>query len=170
MSSEKDAIAEGLLKAIKAESDGQHFYLMAARSTQDPKGREIFETLADEEAGHMRFLKHQYKSILEKGEVDLEQQLGSRLMLEGMHPIFSGELQARIKDAHFEMTALSIGIKLELDAMEFYKAEAVAHSDPAVTKFYEDLAEWESCHYNALLQQHEALKEDYFSGSNFSPF
>ena len=34
-------MAEGLLIAIKAEQDGRHFYLMAARSTSDPQGRKV---------------------------------------------------------------------------------------------------------------------------------
>ena len=43
------------------------------------------------------------------------------------------------------------------------------HEDPDVKAFYGQLVDWEQGHYNALLKQHEALKEDYWSGGGFSP-
>jgi len=42
------------------------------------------------------------------------------------------------------MSALSIGIQLELGAVHFYRAEAAAATDASVTAFYEELALWES--------------------------
>ncbi len=41
----------GLLQAIKFEHDGYLFHMAAASNTEDPQGREGFETLAAE-AGH----------------------------------------------------------------------------------------------------------------------
>ena len=40
-----ERVADGLKKAMQAEIEGQHFYQMAARSTPDARGREVFETL-----------------------------------------------------------------------------------------------------------------------------
>lgn len=163
-------MTEGLAKAIQAEVDGHHFYMMAARSTSDPKGREIFETLAKEELDHQLFLKAQYKALMETGKPDTRARLGSPADLSGMSPIFSEQIQRRVHEAHYEMSALSIGIQLELTAMQFYKAEAQAVSDPTVQSFYAELADWEAGHYHALLRQQEALKQDYWSTSGFSPF
>ena len=165
-----NSIADGLFKAIQAEGDGYHFYLMAARSTDDPKGQEVFETLADEELEHQRFLKAQYMSYMKTGGPDISVRLGGRANLYGESPIFSSSLKERIADAHFEMSALSIGIQLELAASKYYKDQAKAVSDDAVKAFYLELAEWEAGHYEVLLRQQEALKEDYWSGSGFSPF
>jgi rubrerythrin len=170
MNDSQKSLAEGLSKAIKAERDGHSFYKMAASSTQDPKGKEVFAQLADEELDHMQFLMRQYESVLKTGTVDASAKLGPRTDLAGISPIFSESLQTRIKDAHFEMSALSIGIQLELDAMNFYRSQAKASSDSTVTGFYNELAEWESGHYQALLRQQEELKEDYWSAGGFSPF
>jgi len=169
MSDNKD-LQNGLLKAIKGERDGHSFYLMAAQGSQDPKGKEIFETLAKEELDHMQFLMAQYNSILETGKPNLGVKLGPKLELEGMSPIFSDHLKTRIKEAHIEMSALSIGIQLELDAMKFYRSESEKADDPDIKNFYAQLAEWESGHYRALLSQQEELKEDYWSSGGFSPF
>lgn len=163
-------IAEGLLKAIQLEVDGQHFYRMAVKSTTDAKGREVFERLAEEEQEHLSFLRTQYKSILETGAPNKEVKLGSPADLSGTSPVFSDQIQTRLREAHYEMSALSIGIQLELSAIKFYRAEAEAVTDPTVRSFYTELAEWESGHYNALLRQQEMLKEDYWHAGGFYPF
>jgi len=170
MQDSKKQLAEGLLKAIKAERYGHDFYLMASQSTRDQKGKKIFEMLAGEELDHMHFLMGQYNSILKTGRPDQSLKLGSRVDLSGMSPIFSESLKERISDANFEMTSLSIGIQLEKDAIDFYKSQSDQTDDPRVKKFYTELAEWESGHYHALLRQQDELKEDYWANSGFAPF
>lgn len=167
---QKEQIRAGLLKAIQAEQDGYHFYLMAARTTEDPRGREVFEKLAQEELDHNRFLRHQHEFILHHGHADPAFMLQHRVDLSGESPIFSSVLKARIKEAHFEMSALSIGLQLELASSSFYKEEAGRISDPTVRAFFLELASWEIGHYQALLRQQDALRDDYFSDSGFSPF
>jgi rubrerythrin len=163
-------LTDGLLKAIRAERDGQSFYMMAANSSEDPKGREVFAMLAREEHEHMLFLKAHYDSIIKTGKLDSSAKLGKPTELSSMSPIFSESIKSRIQDAHYEMSALSIGIQLEHDAMKFYKAESDAATDPAVKKFFAELADWETGHYRALLAQQDELKQDYWSEGGFSPF
>ncbi|MEA3297016.1 MAG: ferritin family protein [candidate division Zixibacteria bacterium] len=158
------------MKAIKAEQYGHSFYMMAANSTDDPKGKKIFEELAQEELHHMHFLNKQYDSVLSTGKLDESAKLGQRVDLSGMSPIFSESLKERIKNANFEMTSLSIGIQLEYDAMSYYSSQADAADDPKVKKLYAELTEWEAGHYHALLNQQDELKEEYWSASGFSPF
>jgi rubrerythrin len=164
-------------KAILAEVEGQHFYLMAASSTTDAKGKEVFGHFADEERRHAEFLGQQYQAILTTGKTDAAAALGGRYIpadIEGS-PIFSVSLRQRIKGAHFEMTALSIGVQLELNAVQFYNAQAAAASapdtgDPEVARFFRELSEWESGHYHYLLSQQETLQDDYWTEGGFSPF
>jgi rubrerythrin len=170
MEDNNKALLDGLMQAIKGERDGYSFYMMASRGSDDPKGQEVFEQLAHEEMEHMHFLRQQYDSILRSGKPDLTIKLGSKTALSDMSPIFSDQIKSRIQDAHIEMSALSIGIQLELDAIKLYKSQAEAASDPDITNFYNELAEWESGHYHALLKQQEELKEDYWSSGGFSPF
>ncbi len=163
-------VADGLLKAMQAEREGQHFYLMAAQTCQDPKGKEIFEQLAHEELEHAKFLKTQYRSVLDTGKPNTNLKLGKPVELTGPSPIFSDAIRKRLKDAHFEMTALSVGAQLELDAEKYYQERAAETGDLVIKTFYLELAEWEAGHYRALLDQQETLKEEYWSGSGFSPF
>lgn len=164
-----DSVLEALKSAIKAEMEGKHFYLMAARATSDDHGREVFEQLAAEEQQHADFLRAQYRSLQESGEVDTDVSLGEApdWVSRG---IFSDSLRERAAEAHFEMTALSVGIQLEADAQKFYRARAQEAGDSQVERFFLQLADWESGHYHALLRQHDALKEEYWAANQFAPF
>ncbi|MBD3382684.1 MAG: hypothetical protein GF404_10880 [candidate division Zixibacteria bacterium] len=170
MDNKQKEMLEGLKLAIKGERDGHSFYKMAARTTEDSKGQEVFDTLASEELDHMRFLKEQYDSILKTGKPNTSINFGSKLDLSGMSPIFSDDLKSRLTDAHMEMSALSIGIQLELDAMKFYKEQSEKAEVEEVSKFYDELAEWEKGHYQALLNQQESLRDDYWDSAGFAPF
>jgi rubrerythrin len=163
-------ITEGLRKAIRTETDGYHFYTMAVNSIRDPKGKEVFTRLAQDELSHLRFLRMQYRSFFEKGQPDQQAKLGPRTELAGENPVFSGKIRKRIDDAHYEMSTLSIGIQLELSSEQFYRDEAKAADDPTVKTFYTELADWESGHYHALLKQQKSLKEDYWAKGGFAPF
>ncbi len=163
-------ITDGLMKAIKTEHSGHYFYLNAAKNTEDPQGREVFNSLAAEELEHKEFLLKQYESLMKSGTANLNVSLGRRRDLSGESPIFSAEIKRRLGDAHYEMSALSTGITVERNSMEFYKSEAQAVMNPEVKQFYLQLAEWEEGHLEALMRQEDALKEDYWYKSGFFPF
>jgi len=162
--------AEALLNAMRAENEGAHFYTMAARSCEDDKGRDVFTQLAQEERDHFDYLKKQYNYVLETGRLNEDLALGTPTERPGQSPIFSEALKKRIRDAHFEMTALSVGIQLERDAEAYYRKEAAATSDKVLSGLFNALAEWESGHYHALLRQQDDLKEDYWQANGFAPF
>ena len=170
MNDSMEKIGQALLAAMRAEHEGQHFYLMAATTTQDPQGKEIFEQLAREELEHAHFLRDQYKSLTETGEVDASRKLGKPLELSGVSPIFSNAIRERLQDAQFEMTALAVAAQLELDAQRFYNEQAQATDDVAVKTFFLELAEWEAGHHRALTAQQDSLKEEYWAKSGFAPF
>ncbi len=162
--------AEGLRAAIQAELEGEHFYLMAARATTDPKGKLIFAQLAAEEQDHQRILREQLDSVLQTGTASANVEAGTAPALGEASPIFSEEIRARLADAHFEMTALSVGIQLELAAERYYRQTAESVGDEALERLYNQLADWEAGHYSALLRQQEELKEDYWHAAGFAPF
>ena len=170
MDTRNKRLVQGLVEAIRAEKYGHTFYLMAAHSTEDVKGRQVFETLAAEELDHARFLQTHYESVMKTGKPSDSASLGSQADLSGMSPIFSDGLKKRIKEADFEMTSLSIGIQLEHEAMDYYRTQAGQTDDPEIRKMFLFLSDWEAGHYKALLRQHETLKEDYWSAGGFAPF
>jgi len=168
MDKNKEDILEGLKTAIEAELTGYTFYKNAAESTKDPMGKETFIRMAEEEMSHFNYLRHQYKSVLEKGAFDFSKSI-KRAHKQADHPIFSDAIKSRIKESHFEVSALSIGMKLEMDAMNFYRSCSEEAQDEKVKQLYRELADWEQGHYRAFKQQLDALKQDYFEANNFIP-
>ncbi len=164
------AIIEGLKVAIKTELDGHYFYLMAAESMKDTKGKELFKVLAEEEMSHKKFLEKNYKSLLETGKIDSGASLGKKKIFDGDNPIFSDSIKSRLGDAHFEMTALSIAINLELNSINHYKEQKNLAEDEDVKSFFQELIDWETGHYDALLRQDEAIKHEYWEAAGFAPF
>jgi len=163
-------IVDALKSAVQAEGEGYHFYMMAAASTKDPMGKEVFETLAREEQDHARYLKAQYRALLETGKPDPGAHLGKPLDLTGPSPIFSPALRGRAAEAHYEMSALSIGMQLELGAARFYRDLAGKAAAPGLKEFLTELADWETGHFEALQRQQGALRDDYFADGGFSRF
>lgn len=168
--SEADSLAGAITKAIENERYGRHFYLMAASSTTDEKGRNTFGQLAEEERDHEAFLTAQLKSLREKGAVDASATLAKKADLSGDSPIFSDSVKTRAREAHAEMSALGIGVQIELASEQFYRRLSEEASETEVKKLFTFLADWEAGHYHALLKQQEQLKEDYWSEGGFAPF
>lgn len=162
-------ILEGLKTAMEAELTGHTFYKNAAENTRNIGGKKVFSRMAEEEMGHFNYLRHQYKSVLESGEYDREEKLVKKGIRHAGNPIFSDEIKERIKESHFEVTALTIGMKLEMEAMKYYRSCAEKADLPEAKAFFKELADWEEDHYRAFEEQLDGLKEAYFSENRFYP-
>ena len=164
---ERERLAEILRQAMQVENDGYRFFQMAAATTNDPRGREAFRAMALEEREHLRYLRRHYDAVLKTGKLAADVAIGR--FEEAGDAIFSPGLRERAGQAHFEMSALSIGVQLELRAVRFYRARADEAESDSERELFAELAEWESTHYHALLAQQEALKEDFWADGGFSP-
>jgi rubrerythrin len=170
MNAKLNELVEGLKAAMLAERAGHDFYKMAAVSTTDPGGKAVFERLAAEEQVHFEFLRKHYQAILETGELAKGVRLEPGGEVKGEHPIFSKDLKARIREAHMEMSALSIAAQLELNSINHYRDMAARTTVPEAKKFFQELVEWESGHYDAFVRQGQELHEAYWAEARFSPF
>lgn len=169
MTQTKEQLIAGLREAILTEQTGIQFYTVAARNTQDLKGREVFEQLARDEDEHQQWLRRQFGHLME-GRPFEEFRGKHHASLSGPSPIFSDELKSRIGEAHWEMTALSVGLALEHATVTRYRSLAQAADEPGVRRFFEELAAWEETHAEALRKQHNLLIESYWQSAHFAPF
>jgi rubrerythrin len=169
MTTSREEILKGLRTAMEAEIFGHNFYKNAAQNTADSLGRETLARMAEEELGHFNYLRTQYKSVMEKGDYSFSPNLVLAHGKQAGNPIFSDEIKKRVKESHFEVSVLSIGMKLELDAVNFYRQCARQAGSEEARQFYNELAAWEEDHYRAFEQQLDQLKDDYFQLNNFVP-
>ena len=169
MATSNEKIMAALRTAMEAEMTGHHFYNNAAATTKDLQGKETFKRLAKEELLHFNYLKKQYGSILKTGNFDFSTPLAADPDAKISGPIFSPQLKARIKQSHFEVSALSVGMQLELNAVNFYRQCAEESDNPEVKAFFNHLVKWEQGHYDGFAQELDNLKEDYWQANNFVP-
>lgn len=156
--------------AMKGEIEGRELYKIAADRSDDDKAKEVFTYLAKEEDSHFEALKGMYHSYLQ--DQDLVIPVLPRLVRfeDATNPIFSEAFKGRLEGRHFEMSALSIALKLEQDAFQYYQKVSDESDDSELKEFFSRLSAWEKDHYNALHREIAYLEEDYFNENNFSPF
>lgn len=169
MTETKDQLLAGLKEAILTEQTGVQFYTIAAGNTTDARGREVFRQLAQDESEHQQWLSRQYGHLV-AGTSWEEMKPVPHADLSGPSPIFSDDLRSRIGEAHWEMTALSVGLALEEATISRYRKLAQAADQPEVRRFFEELTKWEESHADALSRQSNLLKESYWREARFAPF
>jgi rubrerythrin len=167
MTQTKEQLLAGLKEAIITEQTGVQFYTVAAANTTDAQGREVFGQLAREEAEHQQWLRRQYGHLVEDEPWETWKPV-HHADLSGS--IFSAGLLARIGEAHWEMTALSVGLAVEEATVIRYRTLAQIADRPDVRQFFEELAKWEESHAEALSRQSNLLKESYWREARFAPF
>ena len=158
-----------LEKALQAERDGYALYSMAAERAEDPGAQEMFERLAEDEKHHHEALQKQYMAL--HGGKGWRADVPLTVPGDDLSPseVFSASFRERIRGKHVEASALSIGILLERNAIEFYSKLADEAESQALKAFFRQLADWEDSHYQLLLRLDEDLKEDYWAKNRFAP-
>jgi rubrerythrin len=156
--------------AMKGEIEGRELYKIAADRSDDAKAKEVFAYLAKEEDSHFKALKEMYHSLLKSEEIVIPDLPRLVRFKDATNPIFSDDFKSRLEGRHFEMSALSIALKLEQDAFQYYQKVSDESGDEGLKKFFSRLSAWEKDHYDALHREIAYLEEDYFTENRFSPF
>lgn len=159
-----------LKTAMEAEMTGHQFYLHAAEATDDPQGKATFARMAREELEHFHALKGQYAAVLDNGLFDGKHVLLETPDPESVSPIFSPQFRERVGQQHFEMSALSVGLQLELNAITHYQKSAEESKDSEVKAFFTKLMEWEQGHYDSFSEELKQLREEYWQENDFMPY
>ena len=167
--SKNQEMLEGLKTAMEAELTGHNFYKSAVKSVSDPRAKEALSEMAEDEMNHFQYLRHQYMSVLEKGDYDFTRKLLKDSQQRKENPIFSDAIKKRVKDSHYEVSVLTIGMKLELDAIHYYRGCAKKAGKEEAKRFFNELADWETSHYEAFEQALDSLKEEYWEANDFIP-
>lgn len=157
-------------KAMKGEIEGRELYTIAAERCGDTKARGVFTFLAKEEDSHFEALKGMYHSYLKDEDFHVPELPRLIRFEDASSSIFSKDFKSRLQGKHFEMSALSIALKLEKDSFQFYSAMADQSEDGDLKAFFKRLSAWEKDHYEALNREIAYLEEEYLTENRFSPF
>ena len=165
-------IAHMLRLAMQSERDGYNHYANAALRTEDPKAKEVFQGLANDELLHHKALDEILKEYTQQGSLPNIPPLEGKASVDvdNFSPIFSPEFKQRIQDKHFEISALSIAMTLEQGEISFYTDLAGKTVNSTFRAFFTKLADWDKTHLEALSRQMGYLRESYWAEFRFEPF
>jgi len=150
-----------LKEAMQGELEGRELYNMAAEKVSDKKAKQVFEHLAQEEYSHYKTLQKIAEEYSAGKSITLGKLSKPETFEDAESPIFTREFKDFLKDKHFEMSALSIGMKLELESSRKYKEMAIMTDDKTLKDFFLYLSEWEDGHYQAFKKQIDFFQENY---------
>lgn len=163
-------ILESLKKAIQGEIEGRELYLAAAEKSSDPQAKEVFNFLSMEEDEHIKALVKIGENLAEGNKIEPADLKKYTNLDSPGSSIFSDNFRSRLEGKHFEMSAISIGLKLELDSFRFYADLAKQTEDAELKKLFQTLSDWEKGHYDALQREMDSLHDSYFEQNHFAPF
>lgn len=136
---------EVLGKAIRSEAEAYRFYTATMKKTNNPILREKLSKLAGEEKRHRQILEERYRKSTGEERVQLPPPAGP----EGKGPA--------PKDLQPE-EILTLAIRMEREAAQFYQREARKATDMSGRFMLEYLADIERAHEKALETELKALK------------
>jgi Fur family ferric uptake transcriptional regulator len=146
---------DALRIAIATERSGLEFYSRAAAITRDPRGRRVFQKLAEEEQEHLATLEARYRELLQQ-----DPQLESRptfLFFKGAaNGLFAAGAE-RLANGVDDRQALMIGIKCERGSHRFFKRYGDKFEDSEGKKIFLEFATEERMHLELLIREYRAL-------------
>jgi rubrerythrin len=161
------AALTALNQAIELEVKGQRFYLEAAERTTNPKGAEMFRSLADDEAIHERILRRQLEALgkgkgwmpvlsmvegLPQGVAEVTSDLTAPLFPEGEEAF-----QKAVRPDASDLDALLFALQIENESFNLYRELAQTTDDPNGQRMYKYLANAERGHFELLMLNYEHL-------------
>ncbi len=146
---------DALRIAIATERSGLEFYTRAARITRDPRGRRVFEKLAEEEKEHLGTLEARYQQLLQQ-----DPQLESRptfLFFKGAaNGLFAAGADQLTKGVN-DRQALMIGIRCERGSHRFFKRYGERFEESEGKQIFLEFATEERAHLELLINEYRAL-------------
>ena len=161
-----DALA-ALNQAIELEVKGQRFYLEAAECTTNPKGTEMFRSLADDEAIHERILRRQLDaltqgegwvpvlSMVEGLPEDVDEVTADLAAL--IFPDSERVCEEAVRPDDSDLDALLFALQIENKSFYLYREMAQTTDDPNGKRMYGYLANAERGHFELLMLNYEHL-------------
>jgi Fur family ferric uptake transcriptional regulator len=146
---------DALRMAIATERSGREFYARAARITQDPRGRSVFQKLAEEEQEHLATLEARYAELLSADPM-LESRPAFLFFKGAANGLFAEGAERLTKGVNDEQ-ALMIGIRCERGSHRFFKKYGERFEDSEGKQIFMEFAEEERAHLELLIREYKDL-------------
>ena len=148
-----------LEQAMTVEKEGHQFYLKAARTTLDEKGKEVFTTLANDEQKHYALIKRHHTSLTREGRwaVSTEIKIVEIDLGKPLFPRGKEVLEKAVTTKSNDWDALLFGLDIEIKSYDLYRKAATEVTDAIGKQMFEFLAGQERGHFDILMMRYDAL-------------
>ncbi|MBS3780109.1 MAG: hypothetical protein KGY41_06910 [Desulfovermiculus sp.] len=143
-------LEQAITTALKYENQLRDIYLQGARDTKDPKGKKIYQDLADDEQSHVDYLEHKLREWQESGKITVEKLESSIPSLESIR-----KQAARVsyhmskEDRGLQEQQLSKALEVEKETSRFYQ-QLVAELPEEGQALFSRFLEIENAHIEAV--------------------
>lgn len=153
-----DVNKDVLSAAIKFEEDGRNLYLECIKKTEHPWGKNLFQSLADDELKHIERLKETFdKLTVSEKYTEGPLPLAAEKQWKNIFEKAKSKIDVVVKASTSDIDALKLGIDFEEKGMKYYKKLSEQSKNLLEKKFYQILAQEENRHFLILKDSHELL-------------
>jgi rubrerythrin len=143
-------IEEALKTAIEYESELRDIYFEAAEAEEDEKGRQFFQSMGNDEQGHLDYLKDRLKQWQDTGKISAEK-LKSTLPAAASMERHAAEVKS-LADGDsrgLKSQMLSRALKMEIQTSDFYQ-KMVDEMPAEAQKMFARFLEMENNHIRMI--------------------
>jgi len=153
----REAHVEALQVALDTEKKGYKFYMIAAKSSKDAKGREVFEHLAKDEIEHMGVITTMFESLTRDKAWMTYEEAVDRFGETPKEKIIFPDEPVEAQEGFDDLKALEEALEFEKKAVQFYTDQAEQVGDDKARTFYESLIEIEAGHVMIIQAELDSL-------------
>jgi len=115
-------LEQAITTALQYEKKLRDIYLQGVQDTQDPKGKKIFQDLADDEQSHVNYLEHKLVQWKETGQITVEKLDSAIPPVEVIRQeVAKVSSSMSKKDSGLQEQHLSNALELEKKTSRFYQ-------------------------------------------------
>jgi rubrerythrin len=149
-------VRNAIKMAIQMEKDGYAFYKKASAQTSSKMGREIFDSLANDEQVHLEVFQKLFEDKIEKSEWDNLVNSSKKYADINIFPKDLQQIEGANPDTN-ELDAIKIAMDSEKDAIEYYGKIKEKIKEEDIRKIINEIIEQEKNHYSILQEEFEHI-------------
>ncbi len=153
----REAHVEALQVALDTEKKGYKFYMIAAKSSKDPKGQEVFKHLANDEIEHMGVIATMYESLTRDEAWMTYEEAVEKYGETPKEKIIFPDVPVQAQEDFDDLKALEEALEFEQKAVQFYTKQAGEVEGEAARAFYQSLIEIEESHVQIIQAELDSL-------------
>ncbi|WP_027370775.1 hypothetical protein [Desulfovermiculus halophilus] len=143
-------LEQAIRTALEYENRLRDIYLQGAQETQDPKGKEIYQKLGDDEQSHVDYLEHKLREWKETGQITVQKLQSTIPSLEAIR-VQASKVSTYMskKDSGLQEQQLSKALEVEKETSRFYERMSAELPEDGRAMFAKFL-EIENAHVEAV--------------------